>query len=255
MKKRYYDEWEKPRRRAGQVVKYTLIMLAVVVFLLGCMIVYFSSMDFQEQATAQLRLTPTPVPTLIADAAQTPSINLYAPLADAMSQNADTVAWINIEGTLVNYPVVRTHNNTYYMENGYDKNRNSAGAIFLDKDSDLGGVHLILYGKAMADGSRFAALLKYKDESYMLDNSIITLETSSGRQMYEIFAAYARPQDFDPLQAKFDTVEAWREHVKKCAAYSMYENDYGDGWGKVLTLVAFDGESGQEFIVHAGLVS
>lgn len=46
--------------------------------------------------------------------------------------NNDTVGWIKVEGTNINYPFVHTNNNDYYLNHSFDKSSNGAGWVFMD---------------------------------------------------------------------------------------------------------------------------
>lgn len=52
-------------------------------------------------------------------------------------KNEDTVAWLKVAGTQVNYPVVQTDNNDYYLTHAFDKSVNEAGWLFADYRCDL----------------------------------------------------------------------------------------------------------------------
>ncbi|MCZ0704646.1 SrtB family sortase [Natronobacillus azotifigens] len=83
--------------------------------------------------------------------------------------NKDYVGWINIEDTTVDYPVVKTGDNEFYLSHNFYKQEDFAGAIFMDYRNSMDKLdkNLILYGHNMKDGSMFGSLKNYLEEDYL----------------------------------------------------------------------------------------
>lgn len=82
--------------------------------------------------------------------------------------NGDIVAWIQIPGIGVDYPVVQGEDNEHYLHYTFDGKANKAGSIFLDYRNRAGFTDskVILYGHNMKDGSMFSNLKKYQDSGF-----------------------------------------------------------------------------------------
>lgn len=82
--------------------------------------------------------------------------------------NEDIVAWIQIPGIDVDYPVVQGEDNEYYLHHTFRKEVNKAGSIFLDyrNRADFTEQRVIIYGHNMKDGSMFSNLKKYQDNAF-----------------------------------------------------------------------------------------
>lgn len=82
--------------------------------------------------------------------------------------NEDLVAWIQIPGIGVDYPVVQGEDNEYYLYHTFQKENNKAGSIFLDyrNHDDFTDRRVILYGHNMKDGSMFSNLKQYQDSVF-----------------------------------------------------------------------------------------
>lgn len=82
--------------------------------------------------------------------------------------NDDIVAWIQIPGIDVDYPVVQGEDNEYYLHHTFRKEVNKAGSIFLDyrNRADFTEQRVIIYGHNMKDGSMFSNLKKYQDNAF-----------------------------------------------------------------------------------------
>lgn len=106
--------------------------------------------------------------------------------------NEDVVAWVYIEGTNINYPVVRGEDNRHYLSTMIDGSYNGAGSIFMDyrNQPDLSDPHTILYGHNMKNKTMFAHILNYKDQAYYDAHPAGMLMTPEGNYQFEVVAAY-----------------------------------------------------------------
>lgn len=99
-----------------------------------------------------------------------------------LQQNSDVVAWIAVPGTVVNYPVVKTTDNDYYLTHDFNKNTSSGGCVFLDTDNTtaLTDRNTIIYGHNMLDGSMFASFTRFAETDYLAEHPYILLATPDG---------------------------------------------------------------------------
>ena len=95
---------------------------------------------------------------------------------EARQQNRDVIGWISIPGTSIDYPVVRTDDNEFYLNHNVLKEESKHGAIFMDfRNADRGQQkHIILYGHDMKNGTMFHGLLNFKQKSFFSENRIIS---------------------------------------------------------------------------------
>src|SRR5699024_7294613 len=82
---------------------------------------------------------------------------------ELLKQNQDVVGWITIDGTQIDYPILQSSNNEYYLTNNYNQGDSRAGSIFLDYRNDVSSSDLntVVYGHRMKDGSMFQHLTKF----------------------------------------------------------------------------------------------
>lgn len=113
----------------------------------------------------------------------------YAPLYD---YNSHMVAWVAIEDTVINYPVVQTPANPeYYLHRDFDGSYNVRGCIFADGNCDVeNSDNVIIYGHHMNDGSMFASLISYASRSYWEEHPTIIFDTLTEHRIYDIFAVF-----------------------------------------------------------------
>ena len=99
------------------------------------------------------------------------------------AQNPDVVAWVQIPDTDVDYPVVQTTDNDFYLDHNFAKEPSSFGCIFLDCDcaADFSDQNSILYGHHMRNGSMFKVLIDYEDPEFLAGHPYIYLATPDGQ--------------------------------------------------------------------------
>ncbi len=138
--------------------------------------------------------------------------------------NTDVVGWVNVPGTEVDYPVVLTGNNDYYLNRNFKKEWNVRGSIFMDyRNSAEEDLHTVIYGHNMKDGSMFGSLAKFKDRAFHEENSFIEYETPEEASLWQVFSVYLyRPED-DHFQVVFDSEEAYAQYLKEAAERSLYD--------------------------------
>lgn len=114
-------------------------------------------------------------------------------LKELQQINSDIIALIEIEGTNINYPVVQTDNNDYYMTHNYKKQKSKDGAIFLDKDYDWNkpSKNLLIYGhNNIGSKEMFVELVKYKNEEFYKKHKVIKLTTAEEKSEFEIISIF-----------------------------------------------------------------
>ncbi|MCQ2464747.1 MAG: class B sortase [Oscillospiraceae bacterium] len=109
------------------------------------------------------------------------------------NDNPDTVGWIRIQGTAIDYAVTRTDNNDYYVDRDFWRNYDSAGWVFMDFrcgiESNYFTDNTLIYAHNMASGVMFADLKNYERyESFYEEHPIIELSSLSQDYQFKIFA-------------------------------------------------------------------
>ena len=134
--------------------------------------------------------------------------------ASLQDENTDIIGWIEIPGTVVDYPIVQTLNNDYYMDYNVKKIKSIVGAIFMDSDNhSFEDINTVIYGHNLNNGTMFAALHEYEKESFYEKNKYINIYTPKGQLTYEIFAVYERDDSRILYQADFDNKEYYQSYL------------------------------------------
>lgn len=113
----------------------------------------------------------------------------FNPLYDV---NSDIKGWIMIPDTPINYPVVETSDNSYYLSKGFNKADDRHGTLFLDYRDNINPMsqNLIIYGHEMQDGQMFHAIRNYEKVYFYNSSPIITFNTLYSNEKWKVFAAF-----------------------------------------------------------------
>ena len=154
--------------------------------------------------------------------------------AGLKSVNSDVIGWIYVPDTEINYPIVHTSDNDYYLDHLVDRTQNPAGAIFLDtrNPSDFSDLHSIIYGHHMKNGSMFAALKGYKKQDFFDGHKTGYLITQDAAYSIDFFAGHVANVEENVWQLDFDDAadfDNWIKSLKEVSAFkSDIEPQYGD---------------------------
>lgn len=108
------------------------------------------------------------------------------------SQNSEVAGWLYNKGTPISYPIVQGSDNDYYLTHRFDNVYSSFGTLFIDcrDKANFEGNVTTVYGHNMDNGSMFASLLKYKNQSYYDEHKEMMLYTEDATYKVQIFSAY-----------------------------------------------------------------
>ena len=100
----------------------------------------------------------------------------FAPL---LATNPDTIGWIRVPDTKIDYPIVQSPDNQYYLHKDFDGKDSVYGTIYLDADSkpDFSGWNNPIYGHHMKDGSMFKDVVKFKDQDFFENHRYFEIYT------------------------------------------------------------------------------
>ena len=147
-----------------------------------------------------------------------------------LEQNPDTVAWIRFdEPSMINYPVVKSADNSDYLTKTFVANDNKLGAIFMDyrNTSDFSDRNTFIYGHHLnVGGEMFSELLEYEDESFCKENPNFYIYTPDGKvRTYTIFSAGIVKDTAENYNITYDSDEAFTEYLDLCRESSNYQVD------------------------------
>lgn len=173
-------------------------------------------------------------------------------------KNKDTIGWINVNNTNINYPYVQTTDNSYYLDHSFDKSYNEAGWVFLDyrNNSNLDNKNTILYAHSRLDKTMFGSLSKTLKSSWYSnkDNHIIRISTETENTLWQIFSVYKIPEESYYITTNFNSDNEYSEFLNTIKERSIYNfNTNLDINDKILTLSTCYSDT-ERTVVHAKLI-
>lgn len=173
------------------------------------------------------------------------------------SINKDTVAYIDYKQFGINYVVVQSSDNDYYLEHNFNRKWNEAGWIFADYNNKLDGTdkNIILYGHSMKNGSMFGSLHNIlKDGNYKKEeNQIIKFVTPDGTYNYKLFSVYTIEAEDYYITTTFKNDKDYKDYLNEMKKRSIYNyNIKVSEKDKILTLSTCQGYTGNKrLVIHA----
>lgn len=172
--------------------------------------------------------------------------------------NNQTVGWIQVNGTNINYPFVQTTDNNYYLTHSFDQSYNKAGWVFLDYRNNLQTLdkNTIIYAHNRADKTMFGTLRNTLNSNWLnnTNNHIIKLSTEYENSLWQIFSVYHIETTSDYLEINFNTDDNFVDFANMLIDRSIYnfntainENDH------ILTLSTCYTDA-EKMVIHAKLI-
>lgn len=146
-------------------------------------------------------------------------------------QNSDTVGWITVPNTNINYPVVQGKDNDYYLKHDFEKASNKNGAVFMDYRNNPTNLNTntIIYAHNTYSDTMFSDLVRYQDIEFLKENPIITFDTMEAYKKWVICAVFitnAVPEDDNGYVFNYicpemgESFKGYKEEVLKRSLYS-----------------------------------
>jgi len=175
------------------------------------------------------------------------------------TKNPDTVGWIQVNGTKVNYPVVQTGDNSYYLNHAFNKTKNAGGWIYADYRVNFENFqkNTIIYGHNLTNRTMFGSLVEVQKQYWLNnpDNHYIKISTPTSNTVWKIFSVYVIEPEIEYLRTNFEN-KNYQEFLNKMRSRSIH--DFGDELteeDKILTLSTCNDNGTKRIVVHAKMVT
>lgn len=181
-------------------------------------------------------------------------------LASLLSVNEDVIGELKVNNTNVDYPVVQTTDNDYYLKHNINRKNTANGWIFMDYRNNPMNLdkNNIIYGHNMYySGVMFGTLHKTANKSWYTnpENQIITYNTLYENMSFKIFSIYRVPKTNDYLKVFFNTDEEYLEFIDMITKRSIYNfNVPVPADSKIITLSTCSNNGTKRLVIHAVLI-
>ncbi|WP_337805433.1 class B sortase [Ruminococcus bicirculans (ex Wegman et al. 2014)] len=144
---------------------------------------------------------------------------LTAQVRQLSNEHSDSVAWLYIPDTNIDYPIMQSGDNDYYTRRAADGSYLYAGSLFMDYrcSSDFSDFNSVIYGHNMGNGTMFADIPNYENEEFFMNHSFGWLTTDDNLRLIDFFAV-ARTVDTSGLYLADPTFEKWDLQLRNCAS-------------------------------------
>ncbi len=231
------------KRKLKKPIKITIIIILLLIIILGISYIVVELTNANKDKN-----TYKDVSNIFHDIDQKEDIHEQRinKLKELHESYENVIAWLEIEGTDINYPIVETTDNDYYLNHNYKNEKSSAGAIYFDKDVNINeSDNLQIYGHRNKYGLMFEPLIKYAKKDFYEEHKTINLTTLEEDATYEILAIFYSRVYYSNETNVFryyyfvnaDSEEAYNEFVSNAKKASKFDTGvdakYGD---KLITL-------------------
>lgn len=162
------------------------------------------------------------------------------------NDNPYTIGWLIVDGTNINYPVVKYTDNDYYLNHDFNNQYNSAGWIFMDYRNELEDQNIIIYGHHRRDGSMFGSIEKiFKEKNKDLNISLITNNKTINYKIFSIYKISSNNPYNSPYFKEFKkTIEEFNNR-----SLISFKKNYQDAT-QIITLSTCDNNNIDRIVVH-----
>lgn len=177
-----------------KTVQIVIIVICIVLILLGIGYLIWDGQQSEEQHDVyeELRQDDEEEEEPIVLPEEEKKVYVPKKLKKAMKKYEDAYAWITIEDTNVDYPIMQhPTDNSYYLEHTIDGVKGYPGSIYTEKCNakDFSDFNTLIYGHDMMNGTMFKHLHKFEDSKFFKKHDTVTIYTPEGELTYKIFAA------------------------------------------------------------------
>ena len=244
----------------------SLIAAGTAVLCLGYFFIYSKNLQSLNKSTDMLTFlkhkNPVAEPVVHLTEETDEPLEILDEYKNLYIKNKSIIGWLKIDDTNIDYPVMQTSNNEYFLNHNFDGEEDKNGSLFLDKDCDVihRSTNMIIYGHHMKSGKMFGSLNKYSDISYYEKHPFIQFDTIYEKGVYQVMYVFRdKVRNEDTISFKYyqfidaNSADEFYSNMQEMAKMSLYytgvEAAYSD---QLLTLSTCDHtEEDGRFVVVA----
>jgi len=212
----------KKKRTKKDIIYDVILLVAVCVFIFSAVVLvkYFYGLHENKQAYDQIKNE------LVVTNSEGEKVWVWD-YQKMISQYPNIKGWIT-QGEFINYPIVQSDDNAYYLTHNAANQYNGGGAIFIDYRNDLGleDSNSIIYGHNMRNESMFGSLKNYADYSYYEANKYFDVYIAEKHYKYEVFSAYYTSDvSEETYRYDFASDSDFIQYLNNSRSSSLYQTD------------------------------
>lgn len=222
--KKKHHRGRRKKKGGSNIVSNIILAIAIVVFAVSAYKLYGIFSEYNKGDKEYQKIQDLVINTEKKDDTKEEAFSVD--FEKLLEMNSDVVGWIRFdEPSEINYPVVQGRDNEEYLKRTFEANTNKLGTLFVDVNNpgDFSGRNTFIYGHNMKNGSMFAQLLKYKDDSFYKEHPYFYIYTPDGKvRTYEIFSAGVVKDTSDSYIMDYADDAAFQTYIDYIKQQSAY---------------------------------
>ena len=222
--KKKHHRGRRKKKGGSNIVSNIILVIAIVVFAVSAYKLYGIFSEYNKGDKEYQKIQDLVINTEKKDDTKEEAFSVD--FEKLLEMNSDVVRWIRFdEPSEINYPVVQGRDNEEYLKRTFEANTNKLGTLFVDVNNpgDFSGRNTFIYGHNMKNGSMFAQLLKYKDDSFYKEHPYFYIYTPDGKvRTYEIFSAGVVKDTSDSYIMDYADDAAFQTYIDYIKQQSAY---------------------------------
>ncbi len=222
--KKKHHRGRRKKKGGSNIVSNIILVIAIVVFAVSAYKLYGIFSEYNKGDKEYQKIQDLVINTEKKD--DTKEETFSVDFEKLLEMNSDVVGWIRFdEPSEINYPVVQGRDNEEYLKRTFEANTNKLGTLFVDVNNpgDFSGRNTFIYGHNMKNGSMFAQLLKYKDDSFYKEHPYFYIYTPDEKvRTYEIFSAGVVKDTSDSYIMDYADDAAFQTYIDYIKQQSAY---------------------------------
>ncbi|HCD81500.1 MAG TPA: SrtB family sortase [Ruminococcaceae bacterium] len=247
-------------KKAGNKLWIIILIIAVIGFVSGA--AYFVGMKLQSDGMDDTRSAA--YASSSSGTASSKTVNYVEPpvnFVELKKINKEIYAWINIPGTVIDYPILRSAaDNAYYLNHTAEGKSSAYGAIYTEdyNDTDFADFNTVIYGHNMKNGTMFGSLRKFRNKEFFNSNREINIYMPGRIMKYRIFAAHTTDDRHILLSYDFKNRDVCSQYLESIFSSkgmtSYFDNDIPvTADDRIITLSTCTGKDDERYLIQGVL--
>ena len=217
-------------RKVKNVIYYVILVVLFILLIISSknIITWFIDNNNTKKVTEKIR-DNTKIKKIKVNDDNKQDMLIDVDLTKLKGINSDTIGYIKVIGTNIDYPVVQTDNNDFYLSHSFDKSYNAAGWVFLDYRNNIVSFddNTIFYAHGRLDNTMFGSLRNVIKQSWYNNKNNRYLQYSNEyySSKWEVFSTYKIKETSDYLKINLSDEESKKEFFNKIKNRSVYNYD------------------------------
>lgn len=218
-------------------IRITVFVLSAAVFVFSAYKLVSVYSEYQKGEALYDSVANKAVNTAFAENTNVNAPPITVDFDALLAENPDVVGWIYCEDTPINYPIVQSDDNDYYLHRMLDGNYSSVGTPFMDyrSNEDYSDLNTIIYGHNMKNSSMFGVLPEYSEQDYYDKHSQMWLFTPEHTYKIELLAGFVTSADSEIYQL-LETEDELSQYITESIEQSTFKSKYSADADRVITL-------------------